>query len=211
MVWIAGCWNSLLKSRNPMNNWCLSRIFGARFGRKDCGLSTCKLWSTQAEGWIHFWMKRLQTLNSYQIFKIINQKPITVDVLFKVYPMVPLSCRFNRPDGTFKLNDFSEDLYGPGISWNNMDRRVDSINNDGHLEWLTRQFGGSLIWDIHKSGFGRAARTRFIRLINTQHEALRAASPFITASLPISLYFVLCNSLFKSLRLRVSKFDFAVY
>ncbi len=27
-------------SRNPKNNWCLSRIFGARFGEKDCGLRT---------------------------------------------------------------------------------------------------------------------------------------------------------------------------
>ncbi len=32
LVWIAGCWNSLLLSRNPKNNWCLSCIFGARLG-----------------------------------------------------------------------------------------------------------------------------------------------------------------------------------
>ncbi len=165
----------------------LPHFYGS--AEKDCGLSTCKLWSTQAGGWIHFCMKRLQTLNSYQIFKIKNQKPLTVDVLFKAYLMVPLSCRFNRPDGTFNLNDFLEDLYGPGISWNNMDRRVDSINNDGQLELLTRQFGVSLIWYIRKSEFIRAARTRFVRLINTQNEALRAASPFITAHLFI---FVLC-------------------
>jgi hypothetical protein len=44
-VWIAGCWNSLLTTRNPKNNWCLSRIFGARFGGKDRSLSTCKPWS----------------------------------------------------------------------------------------------------------------------------------------------------------------------
>ncbi len=30
----------------------------------------------------------------------INKNPIAVDVLFKAYPMVPLSCRW--PDGTFK-------------------------------------------------------------------------------------------------------------
>ncbi len=47
LVWIAGCWNSLLTTRNPKNNWCLSPIFGARFGGKDRGLSTCKLWSKQ--------------------------------------------------------------------------------------------------------------------------------------------------------------------
>jgi hypothetical protein len=123
-----------------------------------------------------FLLKRLQTLNSYQIFKIKNQKPLAVDVLFKAYPMVPLSCRFNRTDGTFKLNDFSEDLYGPGISWNTMDRRVNSINSDGHLEWLTREFGGSLILCIRKSWFGRAARTRLIRLINTQYGALHSCT-----------------------------------
>ncbi len=70
LVWIAGCWNSLLTSHNPKNNWCLSCILGARFSRKDRGWSTCKPWSRQAGGWIHFCKKQLRTLNSYQIFKI---------------------------------------------------------------------------------------------------------------------------------------------
>ncbi len=74
LVWIAGCWNFLLTSHNPKNNWCLSRIFGAWFGKKDRGLSTCKPWSKQVGGWIHFCMKWLRTLNSYQIFKIQNKK-----------------------------------------------------------------------------------------------------------------------------------------
>ncbi len=51
---LRGCWNSLLTSRNPKNNWCLSCIFGARFDGKDRGLRTCKLWSRQAGGWIHY-------------------------------------------------------------------------------------------------------------------------------------------------------------
>jgi len=34
-----------------------------------CFLSPCKLWSKQVGGWIHFGMKQLRTLNSYQIFK----------------------------------------------------------------------------------------------------------------------------------------------
>ncbi len=53
--------------------------------------------SKQAGGWIHFCMKRLRTLNSYQIFKIKikNQKPVAVDVLFKACRMVPLLCRSN--------------------------------------------------------------------------------------------------------------------
>jgi hypothetical protein len=45
-------------------------LFGARFGRKYRGLSTCK----QAGGWIYFCMKQLRTLNSYKIFKIKNKK-----------------------------------------------------------------------------------------------------------------------------------------
>jgi hypothetical protein len=42
-------------------------------------------------------MKRLRALKSFQIFKseIKNQKSISVDVLFKAYPIVPLSCRSN--------------------------------------------------------------------------------------------------------------------
>jgi hypothetical protein len=42
-------------------------------------------------------MKWLRTLNFYQIVKIKNKKskPIAVDVLFKAYLMVPLSCRSN--------------------------------------------------------------------------------------------------------------------
>jgi hypothetical protein len=74
LVWIAGYWKSLLSNRNPKNNWFLSRSFKARFGGKDRGLSTCKLWFKQAGGWIHFCMKQLRTLNSYQIFKIKNKK-----------------------------------------------------------------------------------------------------------------------------------------
>ncbi len=66
--------DSLLTSRIPRNNWCLSPIFGARLGGKDRSLSTCKLGSKQAGGWIHFFMKRLRTLNSYQIFKVKNKK-----------------------------------------------------------------------------------------------------------------------------------------
>jgi hypothetical protein len=34
-------------------------------------------------------------LDSYSRVKLKNQKPIAVDVLFKAYPMVPLSGRSN--------------------------------------------------------------------------------------------------------------------
>jgi hypothetical protein len=44
-----------------------------------------------------FCMKWLRTLKCFQIFKteIKNLKFTVIDVLFKVYPMVPLSCRSN--------------------------------------------------------------------------------------------------------------------
>jgi hypothetical protein len=34
-------------------------------------------------------------LFKYSKLKLKNQKPISVDVFFKAYPMVPLSCRSN--------------------------------------------------------------------------------------------------------------------
>ena len=50
LVRIAEWWSSALSSRNPKANWCLSRIFGVRFGEKDHGLSTCKPWTEKAGG-----------------------------------------------------------------------------------------------------------------------------------------------------------------
>ncbi len=41
-----------------------------------------------------FCMKRLRTLKSFEVkFKKSKTYSIGVDVLFKAYPMVPLSCR----------------------------------------------------------------------------------------------------------------------
>ncbi len=45
-----GMMEFLHASHNPKNNWCLSRIYGVRFGEKDRGLSTCKPWTEQAGG-----------------------------------------------------------------------------------------------------------------------------------------------------------------
>jgi hypothetical protein len=33
-----------------MDNWCISRIYGIRFGEKDHGLSTYKPWTEQQGG-----------------------------------------------------------------------------------------------------------------------------------------------------------------
>ncbi len=54
LIWIAEWWNFLPASRNPKNNWCLSRIYGVRFGKKDRSLSTCKPWTEQAGGLMAF-------------------------------------------------------------------------------------------------------------------------------------------------------------
>jgi hypothetical protein len=51
----------------------------------------------EAGGLDVFCPKLLRTLNSFKIFKIKikKSKTIGVEVLFKAYPMVPLSCRSN--------------------------------------------------------------------------------------------------------------------
>jgi hypothetical protein len=45
-----GMMNFWHASRNPKNNWCLSRIYGIRFDEKDRGLSTCNPLTEQAGG-----------------------------------------------------------------------------------------------------------------------------------------------------------------
>ncbi len=79
LVWIAEWCNSLHTSRNPKNNWYLSHIFGARFGEKDCGLSTCKPWTEQARGLEAFLHE------SAQNFEVISQKLKTNIKKWKTY------------------------------------------------------------------------------------------------------------------------------
>jgi hypothetical protein len=75
--------------------------FWTRFGEKGCGLSTCKPWSEQAgglEAFLHEAAQNFEVVSScfkYSELKLKSQKPVVVDVLFKAYPMVPLSCRSN--------------------------------------------------------------------------------------------------------------------
>jgi hypothetical protein len=61
-------------SRNPKNNWCLSRMFGARFGEKDRGLSTSfKPWSEQAgglEAFLHGAAQNFELLSNIQDQKL---------------------------------------------------------------------------------------------------------------------------------------------
>jgi hypothetical protein len=72
LVWIAEWWNSLHTSCNPKNNGWISRIFGARFGGKDCGLCPYNPWSQQLGGLDAFLYEAAQT---FEVFSNIqNQK-----------------------------------------------------------------------------------------------------------------------------------------
>ncbi len=84
LVWIADCWFSpiiLLTCRNPKNNCWLSHIFGARFGKKDCGLCTNNPWSQQ-RGWLEAFFvwsgSKLWSFFKYSKLKFKNTKPIAV-------------------------------------------------------------------------------------------------------------------------------------
>ncbi len=69
LVWIANDGIFYLRAAiQRKNNWYLSCIFGARFGKKDRGLGTCKQWSEQAGGLEAFCMKRLRTLKLFHLF-----------------------------------------------------------------------------------------------------------------------------------------------
>jgi len=72
LVWVAEWWNFLPASRNPKNNWCLSRIYGIGFGEKDHGLSTCKPWTEEAGGLEAFLHRAAQ--NFEVVLKIQDQK-----------------------------------------------------------------------------------------------------------------------------------------
>jgi hypothetical protein len=65
LVWIAEWWSSSLPSRNPKDNWCLSRIYGVRFGKKDHDLSTCKPWGG-LEAFLHGVAQNFELLSNIQ-------------------------------------------------------------------------------------------------------------------------------------------------
>ncbi len=109
LVCIAEWW---LTSRNPKNNWYLYRIFGARFGEKDRGLSsehmqTVNRTSRRIRGFFAWSGSELWSCFKYPALKLENQKPIAVDVLFKAYPMVPLSCRSNQAGRYLETSDLA--------------------------------------------------------------------------------------------------------
>ncbi len=73
-------------------------FFGAQFGGKE-HMQTVIETSRKLDSFLHDAAQNFELLSSIQDKK----NPIAVDVLFKAYPMVPLSCRSNLVDGTFKF------------------------------------------------------------------------------------------------------------
>jgi hypothetical protein len=51
--------------------------------------------SRRLDSFLHEVAQNFEGFFKYSRVKLQNQKPIAVDVLFKAYPMVPLSCRSN--------------------------------------------------------------------------------------------------------------------
>ncbi len=66
--------NILLASHNPKINCWLSRIFGARFGWKDCGLWPYNPWSQQVGGLDAFMYEATQNFKVFLKFKIKIKK-----------------------------------------------------------------------------------------------------------------------------------------
>jgi hypothetical protein len=62
--------------------------------------------SRRLDSFLHEATQNFELLSNIQDQKLKLKKPIAVDVLFKAYPMVPLSCRSNLADGTFKSPKF---------------------------------------------------------------------------------------------------------
>jgi hypothetical protein len=76
-------------------------------------------------------MKRLRTLNSFQILKIKNKnlKPIEVEVLFKAFPMVQLLCRSNLKGRYLQITQKKEEIEGVFLStdWSSCGLGLDQL------------------------------------------------------------------------------------
>jgi hypothetical protein len=95
-----GSWikNSNIPQSKP-NRAALWQIFSSNksvpANRKTWFYANCDP-NKQEVGFIFAWIcSELWSLFQYSRVKLKNQKPIAVDVLFKAYPRVPLSCRSN--------------------------------------------------------------------------------------------------------------------
>jgi hypothetical protein len=58
------------------------------------------------DSFLHEATQNFELLSNIQDQKQKIKKPIVFDVLFKAYPMIPLSCRSNLANGTFKSPKF---------------------------------------------------------------------------------------------------------
>ncbi len=93
MVWIAGCWNSsniLLKSviQRTFVDF-LAFLEHSSAEKITVYAHTSRDLNKQEVGF------SFGSLFKNSKLKLKNQKPIAVDDFIKVYPMIPLSCRYN--------------------------------------------------------------------------------------------------------------------
>jgi hypothetical protein len=110
ITWPLGCGLRVKNFIIPQSNqkraglwWIFSSSNSAPANRKT-GFYANREPNKQEVGFIFAWSgSELWSLVKYSRSKIKNLKHIAVDVLLKCFPMIPLSCRSNRPNGTFKI------------------------------------------------------------------------------------------------------------
>ena len=144
LVWIAGCWNSsiiLLMSHNPKNNCWLFHIFRDRFGGKNavCAHKTRVFFNETAQNFELF---------KYSRTKWQNSKPITVDVLFKAYPLDRSQSDLFWPEGTFNpwrpnlmavpIRDINNHVVHNTSLFTNIITPMNQENQSEHRKYRTR-------------------------------------------------------------------------
>jgi hypothetical protein len=94
-----GSWEKNPTSRNPNQNRAAGGFFYQLKVRQPIGRAgfiAKRDLNKQDVGFIFAWTgSEFWSLFKYSRVKLKNQKPTAFDVLFKAYPMVPLSCRSN--------------------------------------------------------------------------------------------------------------------
>ncbi len=108
VLWITACEQRIHTSRNPNQNWAAFwRIFSSNksaLANRKTGFNANRDPNKEV-GLIFAWSgSELWSLFNYSGVKLKNPKPISVDVVFKAYPMVRDHSHVDPiwPDGTFQ-------------------------------------------------------------------------------------------------------------
>ncbi len=103
VLWITACekyiWRNPTSCNPTQNRAFLWHILSSKkvrqpIGRKD-SIQTVILTSRRLDSFLYEAAQNFEVFPNIQKGNLKNQKHIAVDVLFKAYPMVPLSCRSN--------------------------------------------------------------------------------------------------------------------